>query len=222
MKKISLYVCLTMMLFGLAACGGDDRADASTEQTTQSTEATVESTVETSQPEASTDSAATGEETVIDISNGWSEEMENIKAAIIEAVDEEGYVPNVMPLDQEMLEMSVGITADMYEDYLAEMPMMSAHVDTLLIIKAKDDKVEDVEAALTAYRDAKVSDTMQYPTNVGKVQASRIERIGNYVCFVQLGGDTMAAAESGDAAVIAQCTQANELVIEVTNQNVEH
>ena len=30
----------------------------------------------------------------------------------------------------------------MYEDYMAEMPMMSAHVDTLLIIRAKDDKVE--------------------------------------------------------------------------------
>ena len=225
MKKIVLYVCVGAMLLGLTACGGDDQANNGTEQSTQpSVEATVESGAEESksESEATTESTPAEEGTVMDVTNGWSEEMETIKAAIIDAVGEEGYIPNTMPLDQEMLEMSTGVTADMYEDYLAEMPMMSAHVDTLLIIKAKDDKVEDVEAALSAYREAKVSDTMQYPANVGKIQASRIERIGNYVCFVQLGGDTMAAAESGDEAVIEQCQHANELVIEVINQNVEH
>lgn len=223
MKRLCVYLCLGAMVFSMTACGGgDDQAKESTQQTIESTPI---ATPEASQPatEATGESAPAEEGNAgVDVTNGWSEEMEGFKTAIVEAVGEEGYIPNTMPVDPEMLEMAFGITPEMYEDYLAEMPMMSAHVDTLLIIKAKDGKVEDVEAALNTYREAKVSDTMQYPANVGKIQASRIERIGNYVCFIQLGGDTMAAAESGDEAVIEQCQHANELVIEIINANVEH
>ena len=223
MKRLCVYLCLGAMVFSMTACGGgDEQAKESTQQTIESTPI---ATPEASQPatEATGESAPAEEGNAgVDVTNGWSEEMEGFKTAIVEAVGEEGYIPNTMPVDPEMLEMAFGISQDMYDDYLAEMPMMSAHVDTLLIIKAKDGKVEDVEAALNTYREAKVSDTMQYPANVGKIQASRIERIGNYVCFIQLGGDTMAAAESGDEAVIEQCQHANELVIEIINANVEH
>ena len=223
MKRLCVYLCLGAMVFSMTACGGgDDQVKESTQQTIESTPiATPEASQ--SATEATGESAPAEEGNAgVDVTNGWSEEMEGFKTAIVEAVGEEGYIPNTMPVDPEMLEMAFGISQDMYDDYLAEMPMMSAHVDTLLIIKAKDGKVEDVEAALNTYREAKVSDTMQYPANVGKIQASRIERIGNYVCFIQLGGDTMAAAESGDEAVIEQCQHANELVIEVINANVEH
>lgn len=224
MKKFVAYLCLGAMVLGLTACGGGEEQNA---ESTQNTQQTVEATptpeatpgVETPATEsapAEDGSADAG----MEVPSGWSEEMQTIKAAVVEAVGE-NYFPN-MPLDPEMLEMMFGITSDMYEDYMAEMPMIGTNVDTLLIVKAKDDKVEAVEKALNDYREAKVSDTMQYPMNVGKIQASRIERIGNYVCFVQLGGDVMTALESGDEAVIAQCTQANELVIEVINQNVEH
>lgn len=149
---------------------------------------------------------------------GWTEELEGVKAAILNAVGD-NYFPN-MALMPDMLEEQFGITADMYDDYLAEMPMISTNVDTLLIIRAKDDKVKEVEDALDAYRDARINDSMQYPMNVGVVQASRIERIGNYVCFVQLGGDVMEAMESGDEAVILQCQELNELVIEIISQKV--
>lgn len=222
MKKFVVYLCLGAMVFSLTACGGgDDQNKESTEQTVEATP-TPEATpsVEASQPATEATESAPAEDgsAGMDVTAGWSEEMETIKGAVAEAAGE-NYFPN-MPLDPEMLEMMFGITADMYDDYMAEMPMISTNVDTLLIIKAKDDKVEAVEKALNDYRDAKVSDTMQYPMNVGKIQASKVEKIGNYVCFVQLGGDTMTAAESGDEAVIAQCTQANEQAIEIIKQNV--
>ena len=136
-----------------------------------------------------------------------------MKAAAVEAAEEGGYWPD-MALEPDMLEMSFGISADMYEDYMAEMPMMSAHVDTLVIIRAKDDKVEAVREALEAYREAKVNDTMQYPMNLGKIQASRVETIGSYVMFVQLGGDTTQAEEEGEEAVVALCQERNDKVIE--------
>ena len=108
----------------------------------------------------------------------------------------------------------------MYDEYLAEVSQDGTNVDTLLIIKAKDDKVEAVQEAMFAYRDAKEKATLEDPRNIGKVQASRIETNGNYVSFVQLGGDVTAALTSGEDAVIEQCLQMNELVLEVIAQNV--
>ena len=62
---------------------------------------------------------------------------------------------------------------------------------------------------------------MQYPMNVGKVQASRIETIGSYVIFVQLGGDVQDALEEGDEAVVAQCQEVNDQVIETLRGRLE-
>ena len=134
------------------------------------------------------------------------------KDAAVEALDGD-YWPDTALLP-DMLEMTFGISSDMYEDYMAEVPMISENVDTLLIVRAKDDKVEAVRDALEAYRDAQINNTMQYPMNVGKVQASRIETVGNYVMFVQLGGDTMQAAEEGDEAVVAMCQEINDKAVE--------
>jgi len=67
---------------------------------------------------------------------------------------------------------------------------------------------------LTAYRDNLVNDTMQYPMNVGKIQASEVKSIGNYVCFVQLGADVMAAMDKGDEEVIKHCQAQNAIAIE--------
>lgn len=210
MKKLVVMLMVGIMTLNLAACGSNKENNKATEST-QTTEATVESTVE-AVPETSTE--AVGDVTA----EGWSADMETIKAAVVDTLGE-NYWPNT-PIPADFMEGTYGITADMYDDYLAEMPMISTNVDTLLIIKAKDGMVETVEKALNTYRDAIVADTMQYPMNVGKIQASRIETIGNYVCFVQLGADTMTALESGDEAVIKQCQEVNELVLEVIRQNI--
>ena len=66
-----------------------------------------------------------------------------------------------------------------------------------------------------------VNDTMQYPMNLGKIQASRVERIGDYVCFVQLGADTSSVEEQGDEAVITYCQEQNELALEAIRQTLE-
>ena len=71
-----------------------------------------------------------------------------------------------------------------------------------------------MEDALNAYRDNLVNDTMQYPMNLGKIQASRIETFDNYVCFVQLGADTTDLMEQGDDVVIEKCQEENEKALE--------
>ena len=120
-----------------------------------------------------------------------------------------------------MLNETYGVSAELYDAYMGEAPMISANVDTLLTPPAKDGKVEEVENALNAYRDSLVNDTMQYPMNLGKIQASRVERIGDYVCFVQLGADTSSVEEQGDEAVITYCQEQNELALEAIRQTLE-
>lgn len=151
-----------------------------------------------------------------DYQDGWTEEMQGVRNVVTDALGDD-YWPD-MPMMPDMLEAVYGVSPDMYEDYMAEAPMISTNVDTLVIVRAKEDKAEAVEEALNAYRDANINDTMQYPMNVGKIQASRIEKIGDYICFVQLGADTM---DLEDEAAIAHCQEVNELVIEILHQQLQ-
>lgn len=221
MKKKTVYLCAALLALSLASCGrktDNEGSSQETEQTESTGSLADSSSEETGAPGdgGQTEGAENGSQ---DYEEGWSEEMEGLKTAVVESLGE-NYWPD-MALLPDMLEMSFGITSDMYEDYMAEMPMISANVDTLLIVRAKDDKVEAVREALEAYRDTQINSTTQYPMNLGKVQASRIETIGNYVIFAQLGADTEKAAGEDDEAVIAYCQEVNGQVIDVIRGRLE-
>lgn len=227
MKRFGVLLCTGMMIISLSACGGnqgnndgsapsDSLAQGSQIQDDQASGSQAQGDqTQGSQPQGGGETQGNGH----NYEEGWTEEMEGIKTAIVNELGE-NYFPD-MALLPDMLEASFGITADMYDDYLAEMPMISANVDTMLIIRAKDDKVEEVENALNAYREAQVGNTMQYPKNIGIIQASRVDRIGNYVCYLQLGGNTMDVMDQGDDAVILHCQELNESVLEIIKQNVQ-
>ena len=126
----------------------------------------------------------------------------------VAAVYGENYLAT-MALDAEMLEMSYGITADMYEEFVAEVPMMSAHVDTLIVVKAKADKVETVKAALEAYRKDQVENGFHYPMNVPKVQASEVVVYGDYVVYIMLG--TTENMDADEATLLKEFQAQNQL-----------
>jgi len=227
-KSLFMLLCIGGLMFALAGCGGkaDEKAEGSSQESgAQESTETVESSSEapesgqepeqSSEPQAPESGAAGGH----DYTAGWTEEMSAVRDAVADALGEE-YWPD-MALDPELLEMYFGLTGDMYEDYLAEMPMISANVDTLVVVKPKEGQADAVEEALSAYRESKVNDTMQYPINVGQIEASRVDKIGDYVCFVQLGGDTQDAFEQGgDAAVVEHCQELNERVVGILQEQL--
>lgn len=217
MKKTTVLLCVTALALVLAGCGKDDGGKnttntPSTESSAAQSQETSQAGTEASQPGTEGTQESTPSQDIAGGEDGWSEEMEAVKAAVVEKLGE-NYWPN-MQITPDMLEGSFGVGSDLYDDYMGEMPMISTNVDTLIIIKAKEGKVKDVESAVNAYRDALVNDTMQYPMNLGKIQASRIEVIGNYVCFVQLGADTTTALDESEEAVIEHCQDQNELALE--------
>lgn len=198
MKKFIVLLLAAVMTFSVVACSKD----------TNEEKADIPFAGE---DDAESEDIAQIDDTVTNYGVGVS--LADVKTAVADALGED-YWPDT-DISADMLKDIYGISDDMYEEYYAQMPMISTNVDTIIIVKAKEDKISAVEDALNAYREVMINDTMQYPMNVGKIQASRIETFGQYVCFVQLGADTMEASEISDEAVIEQCQQDNELVLEV-------
>lgn len=106
----------------------------------------------------------------------------------------------------ETLSDSYGVTSDMYEEFYGQMPMISVNVDTLIVVKAKEDKAADVEAAFTAYKEN--AGEFQYPMNLPKIEAAEIATYGDYVCYVQLGADAVDLEDEEE--MLKACQEANE------------
>ena len=149
----------------------------------------------------------TAQETVVNVS------LEDVLSDIKEAYGE-NYIPN-SAVDDQMLSDVIGLSPDLCESYVAEMPMISTFVETFIGVKAKEGKGDDVETALNAYRDRLVNDTMQYPMNIAKIQASQVIRHGDYVFFVMLGAPTDASMEEGDEAALKSASENNQIAIDI-------
>lgn len=213
MKRLIALFCVMMLCASLAACGGKENGESSGQNSSESTPVESQPSEDAGQESEQPGGSGAGP----DFEAGtWSEEMESVKQAVMAAV-EGNYFPNSM-VDPELLEGLYGISADLYEDYFAEMPMISTNADTILVIKARADKVAEVEAAVSAYQESKKASTMEYPQNVAKYQASVVKTIGNYVCYVQLGGDITEVEESGEEATIAFCQEQNDAVVKALEE----
>ena len=126
---------------------------------------------------------------------GLTEVYDAVKAAY-----GEDYLPS-MAIDEDTLCDMLGLEKDSIAEFFGELPMISTHVDTFIGIRAAEGKGDEVEEAMNSYRDAQVSNTMQYPMNQAKVQASKVVRHGDDVYFVMLGkiNDNMDASEEDGA-----------------------
>ena len=144
--------------------------------------------------------------------------LEMVKKSVVEVLDG-NYWPDKQ-LTEEELETETGISADMYEEYLAEKQNVETDIDMMVIIKARPERLTEIEILLNEYRDALMLKYRERPQELGKVAASRIEIIDDYICFVQLGADTTASAQEGDEKVIAQCQAENERAVDMIERTI--
>lgn len=125
-------------------------------------------------------------------SNGSTQESTQKEVALsdvheaVKAAYGDKYLPNVQQ-EAESISTLYGISEDMYEEAIAEVSMISVHVDTFLAFKAKEGQADALEQKLTEYKDYLLNETLQYPMNIPKIQASQIVREGDYVFYIQLG-----------------------------------
>lgn len=144
--------------------------------------------------------------------------LTQLKESVKELMGDQ-YWPEV-GLTKEELEQKTGITENMYVEFLAEKQVLDSHIDTMIIIHAKEAHVGEVEQALEQYRADIIEQNQNYPQNLCKAEASRMETIEDYVCFVQLGADTTIVADKGEDEIIAYCREENERALYVLEKEI--
>lgn len=112
-------------------------------------------------------------------------DIKEIHTAVKESLGED-YTAD-RDLEKEELEGIVKVKAEDMEEYIAQAPMISVGVDNFIAIKAKEGKADEIEAGLNNHRKYLVEDSMQYPMNIAKINASKVIRHGDYLFFVMLG-----------------------------------
>lgn len=232
MKKLAVLLLTATLALSLPGCGnGNGENGGSQESSTESVSQTgtdqesqpttdqesqpgtdqesQTGTDQESQPGTDQESQTESDQPSADPSQeGISEQMGAIRQAVVDALGDNYWPDTLIPA--EYLEGN-GLTSEMYTDFWGEMPMISTNVDTIIVIKAAEGQLEEVQKVLNSYRDAKVNDTMQYPMNIGKIQASQVETVGDYVCFLQLGADTIDLEEEDS---ILHCQEQNGMALE--------
>lgn len=134
-----------------------------------------------------------------------------IHEAVMKAYGER-YIPSMPYYDTDMEEM-FGVKKDWYDEFIAEGPMISVHVETFIAVKAKPGKASEVKKALETFRTNQIETSMQYPMNMPKLEASQVLEHGDYVFFVMLGSASQ-DAESEDAA-LESAKQDNQIAVDV-------
>ena len=98
--------------------------------------------------------------------------VEEILKAVQEAYGED-YLPDT-DLDEEALSQFMGIDMTLIDTFAAQMPMISAHPDRVVIAKAAEGKGDALEEEFQRIRTTIVEDQMIYPMNIAKTQASQV------------------------------------------------
>ena len=162
MKKVSLASLILACGLIATGCGGDDNKE--------TTNDTTGNNVEQSQ----TENAENYDISVTAI-------LDKVKAAF-----GEDYLPN-MPIEEEMVKEIFKLDLGLVEEYVAEMPMIGFHPDKVLIVKAKEGKIDEVVAQLEAAKTEMVENGINYPANLEKVQSTKVVSKGNYAAFFMVG-----------------------------------
>lgn len=173
MKKLAFAVMTTAAVLSFAGCSKDNGSG--NNDVTPTPVESQEGTEVT--PEAGTEGEVS--------SDAEYEKLVSYRDAVKEAFGE-NYIPS-MEYSQDEIKELFGLTPDMYDAILAEGPMMSVHVDTFIAVRPSEGNLDAVVTALEAYRDGKISNTMQYPMNLSKLQACRVETMGDYVFLLMVG-----------------------------------
>lgn len=112
----------------------------------------------------------------------------------------EDYIPS-MTIEELYLQEVYGLDLSKIDKVIAEGPMMSVHVDTFIGVKAVEGEVDTVEKTLLDYREKLISESMQYPMNLSKVNASKVYKIKDHVFFIMLGASNPLENQSEEEAL---------------------
>ncbi len=139
--------------------------------------------------------------------------VEQLKAAVSAELGD-AFWPDT---DVKSLE-AVQITQDMYDEFVYTVTSDESKADEIIIVKAKDGRIDEVIDKLNLYRDSKINDYNVSDDDIIKIQCSQVISVGNYAAFIQLGAEHgQSAAESKKTLSEDESAQAEMDAIEEQN-----
>ncbi|MDX9916594.1 MAG: DUF4358 domain-containing protein [Gudongella sp.] len=112
-------------------------------------------------------------------------DLNEVLEAVKNELGEDYYPDRDMELEEVLA--YTGLSEDEISEYIAQSPMISINVDTFIGIKATEGNGDNVYEGLNSYREFLVNDSMQYPMNLPKINASKVVRFGDYSFFIMVG-----------------------------------
>lgn len=117
-------------------------------------------------------------------------------ASVAKTIEDANPIRMSTPVDEFFMEF-IGIDAEMYESYAGSYCPITPGVDVILVVEAKDGKVEDVKAKLQQRKDEIVAANENYVGSLlEKAKAGRLVEKGNYVVLV-IAGDEIVVEDQG-------------------------
>lgn len=183
MKKfLAIIIAAALLASALTACSSEND-----DNNTSTTLANVSDNTDNTTAENTEDTSDNGADNTENNEN--PSDSDGDAAKILDALKEaygEDYLPS-MPVEKEYLVSVMGLEEGSFTDFAGELPMISAHADMAVIVKAAEGKAADVKAKLEAYRTMLIEDSFQYPMNLAKINASKVLENGDYLGFIILG-----------------------------------
>ena len=192
-KFFSLVICALLLAASLTSCGGS-KTESSAPSSSEPQSSTVESVPESSVPQSSAEESSTvSEET--GAADGVTAEavFDAINAAFAEQYADEGLkgaISNMpMDVDDTVLTEMFGVDPADVVDYRGQMAGTMTNCDMLLVVQAKDGKLDAVVDGLTQARETQAAQFEHYAVmgNPERVEASKVVTEGNYAALLMVG-----------------------------------
>ena len=117
-------------------------------------------------------------------------------AAVAKTIEDANPIRMSTPIEQDYIDF-IGLTEDMYEAYAGSYCPVTPGVDVIIVVEAKEGKVEDVKAKLEQRKAELVAANENYVGSLlDKATAGRVVVKGNYAVLV-IAGDEMVVEDQG-------------------------
>ena len=117
-------------------------------------------------------------------------------AAVAKTIEDANPIRMSTPIAQDYIDF-IGLSEDMYEAYAGSYCPITPGVDVIMVVEAKEGKVEDVKAKLEQRKAELVAANENYVGSLlDKATAGRVVVKGNYAVLV-IAGDEMVVEDQG-------------------------
>ena len=117
-------------------------------------------------------------------------------AAVAETIEKANPIRMSTPIAQDYIDF-IGLGEDLYESYAGSYCPITPGVDVILVVEAKEGKVEDVKAVMETRKAEIVAANENYVgALLDKAEAGRIVVKGNYAVLV-IAGDEVVVEDQG-------------------------